>query len=96
MAQDIESRTDFETSHGTAKYWQIELELADKEEEDWRMEAYETVERYRNEQTTAYVGREKKFNILWSNVETLKSSLFSRMAKPDVRRRYRSRDDKAG
>ena len=96
MAQDIESRKDYELVSGKAKYWQIELELADKEEEEWRIEAAEVVERYRNEQTTAYVGREKKFNILWSNTETLKSSLFSKMAKPDVRRRYRSRDDKAG
>ena len=96
MAQEIESRKDYELVSGRAKYWQIELELADKEEEDWRMEAAEVVERYRNEQTTVYAGREKKFNILWSNTETLKSSLFSKMAKPDVRRRYRSRDDKAG
>ena len=96
MAQEPESRKDYELVSGRAKYWQIELELADKEEEDWRKEAAEVVERYRSEQTTSYVGREKKFNILWSNTETLKSSLFSKMAKPDVRRRYRSSDDKAG
>ena len=30
----------------------------------------------------------EKFNILWSNTETMKGALFARMPKADVRRRY--------
>mgnify|MGYP002530451593 CR=1 FL=1 len=29
-----------------------------------------------------------RFNILWANTETLKGTLFARMAQPDVRRRF--------
>jgi hypothetical protein len=96
MAADLETRQEYELSHGTARYWAIELDLADDEEREWREEGREVIERYRSEGSPTLMGREKKFNILWSNVETLKSSLFGRMAKPDVRRRYRDRGDKAG
>ena len=96
MASDLETRQEYELSHGPARYWAIELDLADDEEREWRDEGKEVVERYRAEGSPNLMGREKHFNILWSNVETLKSSLFGRMAKPDVRRRYRDRKDKAG
>lgn len=96
MSSDLETRQEYELTHGTSKYWQIELKLADKEEKEWRKEGREVVERYRADASAEkLVGREKKFNILWSNTETLKSALFARMAKPDVRRRYRDKD-KAG
>ena len=96
MSTDLETRQEYELAHGSAKYWQIELELADKEEDEWRKEAKTVVERYRSEGTQTAVGRDKKFNILWSNTETLKGSLFARMAKADIRRRHRDRKDKAG
>jgi hypothetical protein len=96
MSTDLETRQEYELTHGTARYWHIELGLADDEEKDWREEGKEVVNRFRAEGSKSLMGREKKFNILWSNTETLKSSLVARMAKPDVRRRYRDRDDKAG
>lgn len=89
---DLETRQEYELTHGTAKYWQIELELADTEERDWRKAGDKVVERYRGDDTNTMEGREKRFNILWSNTETLKGSLFARMAKPDIRRRYLDRD----
>lgn len=73
------------------KYYQRQLELADKEEKKWRSRAEKTIEVYDDD-------REKgpsQFNILWSNVETQRPALYSQLPKPDVRRRYRQKDDVA-
>jgi hypothetical protein len=85
-----ETRSKLELEQGTAQYWHIELNNADKTEEDWRKRGRKVVERYRDERNvdTYGMGSEKKFNILWANTETLKGALFAKMAKPDVRRRF--------
>ena len=92
MSEQIESMDDYQGSAGKARYWDIELNAADDEEKDWRKEAEEVVDRYRASTEVVAIGREKKFNVLWSNTETLKGALFARMAKPDIRRRYLDRD----
>ena len=92
MSEQIESMGEFEGSAGMARYWDIELNAASAEERDWRDEGEEVVDRYRADPEMSLIGREKKFNILWSNTETLKGALFARMAKPDIRRRYLDRD----
>lgn len=92
MSESIETKQEFTGAQGTARYWAIELQAADDEEKDWRKEGREVLERYRAEEGHVAVGREKRFNILYSNVETLKGTLFARMAKPDVRRRYLDQD----
>ena len=85
-----DTRSALELKQGTAQYWHIELENADKTEEDWRRRSRKVIERYRDERNvdTYGIGAEKKFNILWANTETLKGALFAKMAKPDVRRRF--------
>ena len=92
MSEQIESMDDYQGSAGMAKYWTIELNAADDEETDWRKESEDVIDRYRAGRELVAIGREKKFNILWSNTETLKGALFARMAKPDIRRRYLDRD----
>ena len=85
-----DTRSALELKQGTAQYWHIELENADKTEEEWRRRSRKVIERYRDERNidTYGIGAEKKFNILWANTETLKGALFAKMAKPDVRRRF--------
>ena len=92
MSEQIESMKEYEGSAGMARYWDIELNAADDEEREWRDEGEDVVDRYRSGKEMSSIGREKKFNILWSNTETLKGALFARMAKPDIRRRYLDRD----
>ena len=89
MAEE-NTRTELELREGTAQYWQIELENAEKTEEEWRQRGRIVVERYRDERNVDGIGSadERKFNILWANTETLKGALFAKMAKPDVRRRF--------
>lgn len=37
-------------------------------------------------------GEKKRFNVLWSNVETLKPALYARDPQPEVERRFKDRD----
>src|SRR3990167_9964734 len=54
--------------------------------------AEKVVQRYRGEQARAANGSQTKFNILWSNVNTLVPSCYSRLPQPDVGRRFRDQD----
>ena len=88
-----ETREDQEKLYGTALYWQRELDQASEFERDWRERGIRVVERYRDERDTGVVGPlTHRFNILWSNTETMKSALFAKMAQPDVRRRFNDGD----
>jgi hypothetical protein len=88
----IDSRKEAERQAGIAKYWQGQLELAEKDHKDFLEEGREVVKRYKNEKKLASNRNVKRFNILFSNTETLKSAVFARMAKPDIRRRFSDRD----
>ena len=44
-----DTRSALELKQGTAQYWHIELENADKTEEDWRRRARKVIERYRDD-----------------------------------------------
>jgi len=79
----------------TAKFWQSQLELADKDQGDWEKDGKSVVDRYRAESKRAKKGDARWFNILFSNTETLKSTLYGRTAKPDVRRRFADKDPAA-
>jgi hypothetical protein len=88
-----DTREDQEKLYGTALYWQRELDQASEFERDWRERGIRVVERYRDERDTGVVGPlTHRFNILWSNTETMKSALFAKMAQPDVRRRFNDGD----
>jgi hypothetical protein len=71
-----------------SNFWQMQLALAETDHKDFWDEAQATIERYRNDHQAAKRRDSKRFAVLYSNVETLKSALYARTAKPDVRRRY--------
>lgn len=79
----------------TATFWQVQLGLADRDQQEWEKDARLVVERYRCERKSVARRDTRSFNILYSNTETLKSSLYGRAAKPDVRRRFADRDPAA-
>lgn len=62
----------------------------DKEFGKWDGRVEKILKRYKDErnQTTS----QTHYNILWSNVQTLKAATFSRMPKPDVSRRFKDND----
>ena len=77
------------------RFWQGQLGQAERQDRDWIERGRLIVERYRDERSTSLAGREVRYNILWSNVETLKPVLYGRTPKPDVARRHKDESDPA-
>ena len=73
------------------QYWHAQLEQAQKVFDKWETRGKKVVKRYRDERDAIETQR-KKFNILWSNIQILQPSLYGRMAKPEVSRRYMDQD----
>lgn len=67
------------------KLWNQSIELATKEEKDWRERATKAINTYTMD------GKEEersKFNILYSNTETIVPAVYNSPPIPDVRTRY--------
>lgn len=83
--------------------WHSELEQSAKARgyDNWQSRGKKIVKRYRDErnrgvddaQSTEGDPQTAKFNILWSNVQTLMPAVFGKTPKPVVERRYLDRDD---
>jgi hypothetical protein len=58
---------------------------------EWEGRADKIVKRYRDEQRSRN-NPTAKFNILWSNVQTITPAVFARLPRPDVSRRFRDND----
>lgn len=77
---------------GEFAYWDAQEAIAEKEEQKWVKSGREIVRRYRDERPDGIDGN-SRFNILWSNVQTLLPVLFGKTPKPDVQRRWNDQDD---
>ena len=77
-----------------SRFWQMQLEIADREDKEWFQEGARIEERYKAKKGAHdKVGKgNKQFNILYSNTETLKAALYARTPKPDARRRFLDRN----
>jgi len=89
MAEAFETRSEAMEA-GTAKFWLGQIKQQEKKRETWVDLCRKIVEQYRSEKPRG--DKASRFNILWSNTETLKASLLAKMAKPDVRRRWPDRN----
>jgi hypothetical protein len=58
---------------------------------EWEGRADKIVKRYRDDSRTRN-NTTAKFNILWSNVQTITPAVFARLPRPDVSRRFRDND----
>ena len=72
------------------KRWNEELRIAGKNDHDWLRRAAKTMKIYRDDRPSTEAGS-VKYNILWSNTETIKPALYSRKPKPMVDRRNKDR-----
>lgn len=89
----IETRADLGTGDAALySYWTGQEAIADREEKRWIKRAREVVKRYRDERPEATTNVHR-YNILWSNVQTLKPSLYGKTPKPEVKRRFLDQDD---
>ncbi len=79
--------------------WNDELELSRKAKgyDQWQTRSKKIIKRYRDERSdvsdNTNVMEGARFNILWSNVQTLMPALMAKSPKPVVERRYLDRDD---
>jgi hypothetical protein len=87
----IETRKDLgKEPDATWAFWMGQEKIAEKEERNWYKQARKIIKRYRDERPEA--NKENRFNILWSNVQTLIPTLYARTPKADVERRFRDDD----
>lgn len=77
-AESDKTRADF------VARWLAEIDLASKLEDGWRKEAEKARDIYRAEKS----GEHRRFNILFSNVQTEVPALYNSTPTPDVRTRY--------
>jgi hypothetical protein len=92
----VETIAEFgKTPKGMADYIRAEIAAADKETEDWRKRGTRVVERYRDERSGDDGGSpyRRKYNILWSNIQTMMPAVFGRAPEPIVERRYLDPDN---
>ncbi len=66
----------------------------DKEYSRWMASSQRITQRYRGEtNNTVSSDLQSRYNILWSNVQTLMPACYARTPKPDVSRRFDDRDE---
>lgn len=87
VANDQETRAEADETPTSSEFWLGEIEAAKKREERWWKRGQAVIDRYRDERDKEN-SFEKRVNILWSNTEIMKASLFQGMGHPDVRRRF--------
>lgn len=58
----------------------------------WEARVKKILKRFRDERTTTNGQTGARFNILWSNVQTLIPACFARLPQPDVSRRHKDND----
>ena len=80
------------TPDGKYRRWKTEIEKAEKEFDKFRTQGRTTVRRYKDERD-AVDGSEKKFNIFTANVGILQSSLYAKIPKVKVGRRFNQNMD---
>lgn len=74
-----------------ARKWIAEIQASEKAQAKW-VERSKKIEKIYNDERDITSGRARKFNILWSNVETLRPAVYMNAPKARAIRRYRDRD----
>lgn len=82
---------DEDTVKPEVQYYLNHIAAYDREFASWETRAKKILKRYRDD-TRNSQDSGSRFNILWSNVQTLKAATFARLPKPDVSRRFRDND----
>lgn len=73
--------------------WVAEITLYDRETQTWYERGKRIIRRYKDERSP--IGGDDsrtRYNILWSNTQTLEPALYARNPKPDIQRRFKDAD----
>lgn len=74
-----------------ARRWVTEIGLFDEKARKWHERGKKILRRYRDEREVGYEDS-RRLNILWSNIEVLKPTVYSKRPKVEVKRRFNDRD----
>lgn len=83
------------TPEQIARYWLDNISSAEKKRKPYITRGKQILKRYRNKRTLTTLGvplANRRMNVLWSNVQTLKPVLYSQTPKANVSRRNKSKD----
>lgn len=81
------------TPEQAQRHWQLQIHLTERALKEWWDDGDRIQKKYKRQETQAAKSRRaRRFAILYSNTETLKSALYARTPKPDVRRRFGDRN----
>lgn len=83
---------EFSEDQSLARYWIDQLTKAKKNHRSFFDRGDKIIDRYKDKRSDPLNSGPRKINILWSNVETLKPSLYARTPKPECIRRFRDAD----
>lgn len=74
--------------------WLAEIKAYDKTFEYWKQASERAIKRYRNQSPTdsPLATAPARFNIFWSNVQTLQPALYSRTPKADITRSHKDKN----
>jgi len=75
----------------TYQDWYNTIAQYERTFKEWEGRSDKIVKRYRDDQRSRN-NPNAKFNILWSNVQTITPAVFARLPRPDVSRRFRDND----
>lgn len=85
-----EAETQTSDESARAQKWLTEIRVAKNVEDGWIQRGKRIVRRYKDERQDAFMGA--RFNILWSNTETIFPAVYSRTPKAEVSRRNKDAD----
>lgn len=71
--------------------WCEEIKLYEREADRWHSRGKNIVKRYKDERDANYE-QSTRFNILWSNIQTLMPAVYARDPKPQIERRNKDKD----
>jgi hypothetical protein len=79
------------STDNTVVRWIKEIELYESKADAWETKSKKILRRYKDERN-AREGKESRYNVLWSNIQTLLPALYSKNPKPDFQRRFLDAD----
>lgn len=69
-----------------------EIRIYEKQSDEWETKGKKIIRRYKDDRGPRE-GERNRFNILWSNIQTLAPSVYGSIPKPNIERRFRDQDD---
>lgn len=73
------------------KRLKTEIQIYEKEADQWETKSKKILKRYKDDRGTN--DNKRRFNIFWSNIQTMLPSIYGNVPEPNIERRFRDQDD---